>query len=185
MKFPTGQASNPDVMIVNGGTSLTMRMSQEFLSRNFAGGTYLRWVDAYNDIEAQMDCADGRYAGFVLFGDPDAGQPYTSYQNQAKLTQYATLVSGNCFVWTKQYETLGFDARNGLGPETPLVYTAGMALYVSENGKITNENESDQTLFPSHTTYPNGDPMGDNAQLGYCVVPPSDATQSYMLIQQF
>jgi len=185
MKFPVGQITNPDVILVKNGEALTVRLTNDFTAGLFPGGTYARWTTPNDSIEAQLDKGDGRFAGFILFGNPDAGQTYTSYYQQAKLTNYATLMLGGQLYWTKQFETIGFDGRNSLGPATPLTYTAGQILYVSENGKLTNEDESDLTLFPSHTAYPNGDPMGINQVAGQCVVPASGSTQSYMLAQQF
>lgn len=175
--------TNRDLVLFHKGDTLPMRITDTFARAGWAGGTFVRWVDDGTGQPA-LDKADGRYCGFFAFGSNETGDQYTAMTGQNPKYKYGILFFGGNFLATITYERYGYLARHSLGPMTPLVYSSQQVLYISENGLITTENESDTTLYPAHS-FPNGDPMVPNSFVffGVCSLPPSAASDNYLFAQ--
>ena len=171
-------------MILKKGTTFTVKLSSALAKRGWAGGTFVRQIIDLTSLDTCVDIADGRYCGFFVFGSNESGDQYTSMTQNNVTYGYAVMFWSGNIVYTKTYETMGYMGRNSLGPPTTLVYLPGQPLYVSQNGLITNENESDTGLFPAHD-FPNGDPMTPLSfnSFGSCLVAPSALNNSYLMIQ--
>lgn len=173
---------NRDLVFYHKGDTITPAVSADLAARGWAGGEFARWVDAGNG-ELTVDIADGRYCGFFGFGSDESGDQYTAITGQNTHYRYATVFFGGNVIYTRTYETIGYLGRNGLGPATPLVYEPNQHLYISENGRITNEDESDTILFPVHT-FPDGSPITvPFVFFGIVSVPPSAASLNYLGVQ--
>ena len=175
-------ALNRDLVILHKGDTLPCAISPHLAERGWAGGEFLRWVDGGNG-QLTLDIADGRYCGFAAFGSSESGDQFTALTNQNTTYDYVVLFFGGNVAYTRTYERYGYMARHGLGPMVPLVYKPMTILYISENGRITPEDESDFGTFPPHT-FPDGDPILVRfVFFGICCVPPSDFTKQYIGIQ--
>jgi len=161
---------------------MPVQIAPHLSTRGWAGGEFFRWVDIGNGTPC-VDIADGRYCGFSAFGSSEDGDQYTAMTNQNTVYDYANLYFGGTFFYTRTYERYGYMARHGLGPMVPLVYTSSQYLYVSENGRITPEDESDFVIFPPHP-FPDGSPiLARFVFFGVCSVPPQAACKNYIGVQ--
>ena len=174
---------NRDLVILHKGDTVTTSVDADAIASGWSGGQFLRWVDAGTG-QPVLTVANGRYCGFAAFGSNEAADQWTGLTKQNIVYGYVVLVFGGNFFYTRTFETYGYMARHGLGPATLLVYEPQMKLYVSENGKITPENESDQATYPAHN-FSDGSPIPDNdfVFFGICAVPPSTASKNYMAVQ--
>ena len=97
--------------------------------------------------------------------------------------RYITLLFGGNYLATVSFETQSYLARHGLAPHTPLVYAPQQFLYVSENGLITNQDESDVAVNPGHL-FPDGTPIVVRfLYFGIVSLPPSSATRGRLYCQ--
>ena len=168
--------------IFHKGDSMPMKIDGEMASRGWLGGSFVRWVDDGSG-DPCVTIADGRYCGFTPWGSNETADQYTSITPSQTRYKYITMFFGGNFMATTSFETYGYLARHGLGPMTPLVYAPQDFLYVSENGLITKEDESDPAVNPGHT-FPNGDPIVvPFLYFGLCAVPPSTLTDGRMFVQ--
>lgn len=175
-------AQDRDLIMVHPGDSMPAKAVNALLRVGWLGGNFCRWVDG-GDGQPTIDIADGRYCGFFRYGSNEQYEKYSVTQYSNLEYGYAVFGFGGNFVYTRIYERYGYLARHVLGPMAPLVYTANQYLYVSENGKITPEDESDFGIFPPHT-FPNGDPITSRfVFFGVCAVPPSTITNQYLATQ--
>lgn len=171
-----------DLVVLHKGDTITVAISSTLAVSGWAGGQFCRWVDEGTG-ELTVAIADGRYCGFLPFGSSESGDQYTAMTNQNSTYRYATMFFGGNIFYTRTYEVYGYLARHSLGPVVPLVYGVGQFLYVSENGKLTTEDESDFGIFPPHP-FPDGTPITVRfVFFGVCAVPPSAATKNYIAIQ--
>jgi len=171
-----------DLVCIHRGDSMPVKLSDNLIRRGWRGGEFSRWVDG-GTLDPTVDIADGRYCGFFLYGSKERSFQYT-VQEESNVTYGNTVIgSGGNFVYIIMYERYGYNARHGLGPVVPLVYKPNANLFISENGLVTTENESDFSIFPVHT-FPDGDPITTLfIQFGLCVVPPSAVTNDYLCMQ--
>ena len=169
-----------DLVLMVKGDSFTVQIANGFDAEGWPGGQFVKYTTPVGGFPT-VTKADGRYCGFMIFGSNEQADQFTSMTQQNVVYSYATLQFGGNVFYTRTYEEFGYLARNGLGPMVPLVYTPNQFLYISENGKITNENESDQALFPPHN-FPDGTPVPDNSFIafGLCFAPPQPATNFYI-----
>jgi hypothetical protein len=170
-----------DCSMFHKGDTMPMRISDEMAAIGWAGGTFVKWVD---DGSGQpcLGIADGRYCGFVPFGSNETGDRYTAMTGQNPLYKYVSIYFGGNFMATITYERYTYASRHA-GPLVPLVYQAQQFLYVSENGKITLEDESDVAVNAGHT-FPDGSPIVTPFLFfGLCAVPPTAASKFYMAVQ--
>lgn len=173
---------NRDLAFLHKGDTITAKITPALAAIGWSGGQFARWVDDGSG-EFTLDIADGRYCGFFGFGSDESADQFTAMTNQNTTYDYVVLFFGGNVCYTRTYEVYGYMARHSLGPVVPLVYEANQALYISENGKITNEDESDTALFPIHT-FPDGSPIVARfVFFGICGVPPSTASLNYIGIQ--
>ena len=173
---------NRDLVLQRKGCTIPVLLDPSLAASGWQGGQFGRWVDS-GDGQPMVTMADGRYSGVFLWGSGETGDMYTSMFPSFQRYGYTVLLWSSNWFYTRVYETYGYMARHSLGPMTPLVYKPGDAVYVSENGKITNENEGDFTVFPMHT-YPNGDPiLGPFNNAGFVVSPPYPAVNNYLGVQ--
>ncbi len=172
-----------DLVILAKGDSITVQLEESLADDGWLGGSFAKWVQDPRGFPT-VQKADGRYCGFFLFGSNEGGDQYTAITGQNPHYSYATLQFGGNVGYTNTYERYGYKARHGLGPVVPLTYTANQLLYVSENGILTNENESDLTTYEAHD-FPDGDPVPDMSFIafGLCMTPPADVTNQYIGIQ--
>lgn len=176
---------NRDLVILHKGDTIPVQITDSLAAAGWQGGQFCRWV---TDPSGQptVDIADGRYCAFFPFGSNELGDQLTSMTTQNVTYKYATIFFGGNIFYTSVYEVYGYEARHG-GPLVPLVYIPNNPLYISENGKITCEDESNMIVFggplPNHT-FPNGDPITSRfVFFGSCVTPPAASTNQYLAVQ--
>ena len=172
-----------DLVLMYKGDSTTVQISDDLAASGWSGGTFGRYVTPVGGFPT-VGRADGRYCGFFIFGSDEQADQFTAMTQQNVIYSYATLQFGGNWFYTRTYEEFGYLARHGLGPYVPLVYQPNQFLYISENGISTNENESDQSLFPPHN-FPDGTPVPNMSFIafGLCAVPPEAVTRFYMACQ--
>ena len=174
-----------DCVFLRKGDTLTAKLHSSLTT--WTGGSFVQWI-ADGTGEPCVRLADGRFCGILPSGSSESADQWNNFTEASLLTGVTTVVFGGNLFATRSYETLGYLARNGLGPQVPLVYTANQKLYVSENGLITNENESDLGTYGAHN-YPNGDAVVDMSHdvFGLCAVPPHSNNLSmgtqYIVVQ--
>lgn len=174
-----------DLVFLRKGDTLTAKIHSSLTS--WTGGTFARWV-ADGTGEPCVARADGRFCGILPSGSNESADQWNNFTGASLATGVTTVVFGGNLFATLSYERQGYLARNGLGPAVDLVYTANQKLYVSENGLITTENESDLGTFGAHN-YPNGDAVEDMSHevFGLCAVPPHSENTSmgsqYIVVQ--
>lgn len=163
------------------GDSMPIKIDAAMASSGWTGGTFVRWVSDGTG-EPCVTRADGRYCGFTPWGSSESADQYTSMTTAFSKYQYITLFFGGNFMATRSYEKYTYASRHA-GPLVPLVYTPQQFLYVSENGYITCEDESDPAVNAGGL-FPDGTPITVRfLYFGLCAAPPSDATYQYLLCQ--
>lgn len=173
---------NRECPIFHKGDSMPIRISSSLASSGWLGGQFVKWVDDGSG-QPVVALADGRYCGFMPFGSSEPSDQYTAMTNQNPLYKYVTLFFGGNFLATTTYERYTYISRHAGPPYVPLVYSAQDFLYVSENGKITNQDESDPAVNPGGL-FPDGSPILVRfLQFGICSVPPSAASKDYLFAQ--
>jgi hypothetical protein len=170
-----------DCSIFHKGDSMPMRINAAMAARGWRGGTFVRWIDDGTG-DPCVTIADGRYCGFTPWGSNETADQYTSMTQTFPRNLFITLLFGGNYLATSTFETQTYAARHG-GPPAALVYTAQQFLYVSENGLITNQDESDIAVNPGHL-FPDGTPIVDRfLYFGIVSVPPSALTENRILVQ--
>lgn len=173
---------NRECSVFHKGDSMPVKISASLANRGWLGGEFVKWTDDGSG-EPCVDIADGRYCGFMPFGSNEPSDQYTSMTGQNPLYRYITLFFGGNFMATTSFEKYTYVSRHGPGPLVPLVYTAQQFLYVSENGKITNQDESNPAVNPGGL-FPNGDPILEPFLFfGLCSVPPTEKTNGRLFVQ--
>lgn len=186
MKFPfvvnlDEYLSSRDCLLFHKGDSMPMRISANLARVGWDGGCFVRWIDDGSGIPC-LEKADGRYCGFLPFGSNEVADQLTSLSGQNPHYGYVSLYYGGNYIGTRTFERFSYASRHG-GPLEELVYTPQSYLFVSENGKITIEDESDPLVNPSGL-FPDGTPIETRfLQFGICSLPPSDKTRGRMLVQ--
>mgnify|MGYP000908261228 CR=1 FL=1 len=172
---------NRDVALFHRGDSATFKVSAAAAAAGWSGGTFMKWVDDGSG-EPTLGIADGRYCGFAAFGSDEPGDRFTAMTGQNPHYRYAALYFGGNFLATRTYEKYTYASRHS-GPLVPLSYHAQQFLYVSENGKLTPEDESDVAVNASGE-FPDGSPITERFLFfGLCAVPPSSKTNGYVYVQ--
>lgn len=164
-----------EVAVFHKGDSMPVKIDADMAARGWLGGTFVKWVD---DGTGQpcVTIADGRYCGFTPWGSNEPADQYNSMTQTNPKNGFITLFFGGNFMATSSYERYTYISRHGPGPLVPLVYAPQDFLYVSENGLITNQDESNPAVNPGHA-FPNGDPIViPFLYFGLCSVPPSALT---------
>jgi hypothetical protein len=171
-----------DLVVLHKGDSITTAIDATMAATGWAGGTFVRWTDAGTG-ELTVTLANGVYCGFAPFGSEESGDGFAAITGQNPRYKYVTMFFGGNVFYTRTYETETYKSRNGLEPYNPLTYTANQALYVSENGKLTNQDESDLAVNPTGL-FPDGSPITiPFVFFGVCCVPPSSASRNYIAVQ--
>ena len=179
--------ANRQLVILHKGDTMPVQITSDLAAAGWLGGQFVRWVaDPAGSGQPTLDIADGRYCGFFAFGSNEPADQFTSMTGQNTRYRYISLFFGGNMFYTSTYETYGYVARHG-GPLVPLTYTPNNPLYVSENGKITSEDESDMVVFggpiPNHT-FPDGSPILSRfVFFGSCVAAPTAAMNNYLGVQ--
>ena len=172
---------NRDLALLRKGDAISVKLHPNLIARGWTGGTFVRWVDDGTGDHA-VDLANGLAAGYIPFGSDETGDRYTSIAGQNQRYGYATMCFGGAFFYTKIYERETYQSRNG-GPTAYLTYQANQPMYVSENGILTCEDESDPAVNPGGL-FPDGNPIYVRFNpIGVCVVTPSTNTNNYIGIQ--
>lgn len=172
-----------DLVLMVKGDSMTVQVAQSLVDSGWDGGMFAKYtfpVGGFPTIEK----ADGRYCGFFIFGSNEQADQFTAMTQQNTTYSYVVLQFGGNVAYTRTFEEYGYLARHGLGPNVPLVYTPNQLLYISENGQVTNENESDLGVYPPHN-FPDGTPVPNLSFIafGLCFCPPQTVTNFYIGIQ--
>lgn len=171
-----------DLVVLYKGDSITVNLDADLDASGWAGGQFVRWVDSGTGF-LTVTLANGVFCGFLPFGSNESGDGYTAITGQNQTYNYATMFFGGNVFYTRTYETETYLSRHGMEPYNPLTYTANQVLYVSENGKITNQDESDLAVNPGGL-FPDGSPITSSfAYFGVVAVPPSSATRHYICVQ--
>lgn len=171
-----------DLVVLHKGDTITVKTADALALSGWSGGQFVKWTDDGSG-ELTVAIADGIYCGFMPVGSDEIGDKYTALtENNPKYKFVVIFFGGNIF-YTRTYETQTYKARHSIDPPTALVYTANQALYVSENGKITNQDESDLAVNPGGL-FPDGSPIiVPFVFFGVVAVPPSAATRQYISVQ--
>ena len=171
-----------EVSIFHKGDSMPMRIDAAMASRGWAGGTFVRWINDGTG-EPCVTIADGRYCGFSPWGSDEVADKYTSMTRTNPIYRYITLFFGGNFLATTTFERFTYQSRHGVGPVTPLVYSPQQFLYVSENGILTNQDESDPAVNPGGL-FPDGSPILIRfLYFGLCSVAPSVLNNNRIFLQ--
>jgi hypothetical protein len=171
-----------DLCLLRKGDSVSVKLHPTLIASGWSGGSFVRWVDdGTGDMCVRL--GDGRFSGYLPFGSNETGDGFTSIFSQNQRYGYATMAFGGGIFYTRIFETQTYQARNGLSAPTAITYPSNAPLYVSENGKLTAEDESDIAVNPTGL-FPDGDPIViPFSAIGVCVVPPSTRTKNYIGVQ--
>lgn len=168
--------------IFHKGDTMPIRISASLAASGWLGGQFVKWIDDGSG-QPVVAMADGRYCGFMPFGSSEPSDQYTAMTNQNPLYKYVVMFFGGNYAATTTNERYTYTSRHGGGPLVPLVYNSQDFLYVSENGKLTNQDESNPLVNPGGL-FPDGSPiLVPFLQFGICAVPPSAATKDYLHMQ--
>lgn len=171
-----------DLVVLHKGDSITVKIDADLDASGWAGGQFARWIDDGSG-ELTVTLANGVYCGFMPFGSAETGDGFTAITGQNQRYNYVTMFFGGNVFYTRTYETETYASRHALGPFALQTYTANQSLYISENGKITTEDESDPAVNPGGL-FPDGTPILVRFTFfGVVAVPPSAATRSYLAVQ--
>jgi len=177
-----GYVTQRQLSVFHKGDSMPMKIDAAMSQRGWPGGTFVRWVSDGSG-EPCVTIADGRYCGFTPWGSNEPADQYNSMTQTNPKYRYITMFFGGNFIATTTYERQTYKARHGLAPPTPIVYQPQQFLYVSENGYLTAEDESDPLVNPGHT-FPDGSPiLVPFLYFGLCALPPSADTSDNIYVQ--
>lgn len=164
------------------GDSMPNKIDAAMARKGWRGGSFVKWVDDGSG-EPCVTIADGRYCGFTPWGSDEPADKYTSMTQTFPKNKFITMLFGGNFLATSTYERYTYISRHGPGPLVPLVYSPQDFLYVSENGIITNQDESDPAVNPGGL-FPDGSPILVRfLYFGLCAIPPSSLTNDYLYCQ--
>jgi hypothetical protein len=170
-----------DCSLLQKGDSIPVKLSSSLARRGWTGGTFVRWVDDGTG-DPCVTLANGLFCAFLPFGSDEVGDRYTAMTRQNPTYRYATAYFGGNFMATTSYERYTYGSRNGPGPLVPLVYAPQQILYVSENGLITNEDESDPAVNPGGL-FPDGSPiLVPFLNFGICSLQPMDKNNNRLFV---
>jgi hypothetical protein len=171
-----------DCSVFHKGDSMPMRINAAMAAAGWTGGTFVKWVDDGSG-DPCVTLADGRYCGFSPWGSNEPADQYTSMTQTFPKNLFITLFFGGNYFATTSYERYTYISRHGGGPLVPLVYAPQQFLYVSENGLVTNQDESDPLVNPGGL-FPDGTPILVRfLYFGLCSLPPSAATENRVFVQ--
>lgn len=163
------------------GDTMPIKISAALAARGWVGGSFVRWVDDGSG-EPCVDIANGTYCGFFPFGSNESADQYTAITQSNPKYKIASMFFGGNFLATISYERYTYASRHA-GPLVPLVYKVQQFLYVSENGLLTNEDESAPAVNPGGL-FPDGTPITTPfLYFGICSLPPSAVTNNYLYCQ--
>jgi len=152
-----GYITQRDCSVFHKGDSMPAKIDAAMAARGWPGGSFVRWIDDGSG-EPCVTLADGRYCGFSPWGSNEPADQYTSMTQTNPKNRFITLFFGGNYAATTSYERYTYISRNGPGPLVPLVYAPQQFLYVSENGLITNQDESNPLVNPGGL-FPDGQPI--------------------------
>lgn len=171
-----------DLAVFHKGDSMPMQIDAAMAAKGWPGGTFVRWVDSGTG-EPCVTIADGRYCAFTPWGSNESADQYTSMTRTFPTNKFITMFFGGNYMATITYERYTYASRHSGGPLVPLVYAPQQFLYVSENGFLTNEDESNPAINPGGL-FPDGEPiLVPFLYFGLCAVPPTEATGYRIHIQ--
>jgi len=130
---------NIDVQVFLKGETPTVTVSGSLIANGWLGGQFVDFVASApgsSPLIRTVDVSDGtQIAGFLLRASenkPNSEYNYTSYQ--PSVTRAVTIISDGGFYLFRSYERFEFPNRTS---GTPLIYTLGAKLSVSERGLLT------------------------------------------------
>lgn len=168
-----------DLVFLYKGDNITVKTNPALTASGWDGGQFVRWY-ADGTGELTIALANGVFCGFLPFGSDEDSDQFTALTESDVTYKKAVLYFGGNIYYTRTYETETYKSRHAIDPYTPLVYTANQILYVSENGKLTNEDESDPAVNPGGL-FPDGDPIVlPFNPVGWTTVPPVVGTKNYL-----
>ena len=171
-----------ELSVFHKGDSMPMKIDTVMAKKGWPGGIFVRWIDDGTG-EPCVTIADGRYCGFTPFGSDEPADQYTSITKSNPTWRYISLFFGGNFIATTSYEKYTYASRHSAGPLVPLVYAPQDFLYVSENGLMTKEDESNSAVNPGGL-FPDGSPiLVPFLYFGICAVPPSSLTDGRLYAQ--
>ena len=174
--------NNRDCVLFHKGDTMPIKISATLATRGWVGGAFVRWGDDGTG-EPGVDLANGTYCGFLPFGSNESGDQYTAITQTNVRSRTVSLYFGGNFLATTSYERYTYASRHGGGPLVPLVYSVQQFLYVSENGLLTNQDESDPAVNAGGL-FPDGTPITVRfLYFGICALPPSTLSNGYAYVQ--
>lgn len=177
-------ALNRDCVLIKKGDSVTVKVEASLAALGWVGGTFFRWVDDGSG-EPCLGLSYGVAAGYAVFGSGEEGDQYTSLTGQNTRYSYVNLFYGNAIFATRNFERHTYASRNGVGPLVPLTYKFNGLVYVSENGLLTTEDESDPAVNAGGL-FPDGEPItAPFSPVGVCAVTPQAQAKGYLFAQMF
>lgn len=128
-----------DCVVFYKGDSQTVAVDQAMVDGGWPGGQGVQWVDSTSD-DRVVSYSTGLYGGFLVWGSDEEGDRYTAVTRSQPHYRYATMFSGGCLIATSSYERYTYASRQA-GPLVSLTYGIQDALYLSQRGLWTNEDE--------------------------------------------
>ena len=171
-----------DLVLLHKGDSITVKIDSTLVASGWEGGQFVRWyADGTGELNVRL--ANGVYCGFLPFGSDELADQFTALTDSDVTYLKAVMYFGGNVFYTRTYETETYQSRHGMVPYTPITYTASQSLYISENGKITNEDESDAAVNPGGL-FPDGSPiLVPFVFFGVVAVPPVTNSRNYLGVQ--
>jgi len=146
------------------GDAFPVQVSPSLAQQGWRGGVGVAWSSGGDEDTFEVALSDGSFGGFLLWGSDEPADQFLAQSGSQIAYRYATLCTGNWFIWTDTFEQYTYLSRQG-GPLVPLTYNPGDLLYFSLRGYWTVEDEWVES----------SDPRAPNPRNpGTVVLPPSD-----------
>lgn len=161
-----------DCIVFYKGDSTTVSITDSMAATGWPGGQGVMWVDSPLD-EFLVTFADGRFAGFLIWGSDEVPDKFTAMTRQQPHYKYAVLLFGGNLMSTSSYEKYTYASRIAGPPYVPITYSSNDELFFSLRGLWTNEDEA--TL--------SGAAHAPNASVGRCSQTPKASNNYFLTIQ--
>jgi hypothetical protein len=160
-----------DCIVFVKGDTIPVSIDDTMVTSGWAGGQGVMWKDSPLD-EFLVTFADGRFAGFLVWGSDEVSDQFTAMTRQQPHYRYAVMLFGGNVMSTTTYERYTYASRL-MGPLVPLVYAPNDRLYFSLRGLWTKEDEA--TL--------SGAPYAPLDYIGRVVQIPKAVNNNFLTIQ--
>ncbi len=128
-----------DVVVWSKDDTLTVVVDEAMVQSGWPGGQGVTWAGSVGD-ELLVTYSQGHFGGFLVWGSDEVGDDFAASTRNQLTYRFATMFFGSTIFGTTSYERYTLASRLS-PPLVPLTYGINQALYLSQRGLWTVEDE--------------------------------------------